>query len=188
MLMFAGEHRPNVAANLRRLMARLNLTNLDVAQRCGLDLRTVKSILAGRRQPHPRTLHRLATGLEVDADELFQTPALLARRYFDRWTNQAVDDVIAAEPQLVVGWTPADFEELYSRFGTGGPLTRDGARQAIQLANQKRKLREKIDLVLETDQADVLCALVETLYNKVLLSPAGEFDAGEPPPGEDGAE
>lgn len=184
MLMFAGEHRPNLAANLRRLMARLNLTNLEVAERCGIDLRTVKSILAGRRHPHPRTLHRLAAGLEVDADELFQTPALLARRYFDRWTNQAVDEVIAADPQLVVGWTPADFEELYSRFGTGGPLTQEGAKQAIQIANKKRQLREKIDLVLETDQADVLCALVETLYRKVIFVEPSPIESVGDAPGE----
>ncbi len=66
------------AANLRRLMARSGLTLQDVAERTGLHERTLKGILAGTNKPHARTLHRLAEGLGVNADELFQDPSLLA--------------------------------------------------------------------------------------------------------------
>src|SRR5687768_4455220 len=43
------------AENLRRLMARLDLTIESAADRAGLDPRTVKGILRGDR-PHARTL------------------------------------------------------------------------------------------------------------------------------------
>jgi transcriptional regulator with XRE-family HTH domain len=66
------------SANLRRLMARLNLTLHDVTEKSGLNVRTIKAILNGRNsKPHSRTLHRLAIGLGVETDEFFKgrTPA-----------------------------------------------------------------------------------------------------------------
>ncbi|HWC88644.1 MAG TPA: helix-turn-helix transcriptional regulator, partial [Pirellulales bacterium] len=66
---------PDYASNLRRLMARLNLTVREVSERTGLDQRTIKGILRGdNSKPHARTLHQLAAGLGADVDELFQTP------------------------------------------------------------------------------------------------------------------
>jgi len=59
------------SANLRRLMARLNLTMDQVIVSTGVNERTVKEILRGRSKPHARTLHRLAAGLGVSADEFF---------------------------------------------------------------------------------------------------------------------
>lgn len=52
-------------------MARLNLTMDQVITSTGLNERTVKELLRGRSKPHARTLHRLATGLGVSADEFF---------------------------------------------------------------------------------------------------------------------
>jgi len=104
----------------------------------------------------------------VPADELFQTPALLAYRSFDRQTNPLVDEVAAETPAAFDGWSAADFDELYSHFGTGGALTRDGARQVVESINRKRDLLAKAALILETDQADVLAGVVEVLYGKVV--------------------
>ena len=61
-------------ANVRRLMARLNMTQSDVVRATGLDERTVRSMLRGVTRPQARTLHKLAEGLGVDTDELFQDP------------------------------------------------------------------------------------------------------------------
>src|ERR1700752_2711247 len=101
-------------------MARFGLTIDEVVEQTGLDERTVKGVLRGSIRPHARTLHRLATGLGVPADELFQNPSVLAHRLFDRQTNPVVDEVAAGHPELFEGWHADDFDELYSHFGAGG--------------------------------------------------------------------
>jgi transcriptional regulator with XRE-family HTH domain len=157
--------------NLRRLMARLDLTIDEVVERAGLDLRTVQGILLGRNpRPHARTLHRLAAGLGVPADELFQTPSRLAHRRFDRLTNPRVEEALTAEPALFADWTDADFNELYSRFGTGGGLTMDGALEAARQMNRNRQVHEQVAVVLESGEAELLRELVEVLHRRVLVS------------------
>lgn len=160
------------ADNLRRLMARLDLTIESAAERAGLDPRTVKGILRGDR-PHARTLHRLARGLGVEADELFQpTAAAGARRRFDRATNSAVDEILAGQPELCADWTEADFDELYSRFGAGGALTAEGALRTVQAMNRNRETHERVAVLLETAEADLLRQIVDALYRRVaVLSP-----------------
>lgn len=159
------------AANLQRLMARFGLTVDDVVSASELNERTIKSILNGSRsKPHPRTLHKLARGLGVPADELFQNPALLARRSFDRETNPLVDRVVAEQPDWFEGWSEDDFDELYSRMGVGGALTAEGARQAVGEMNRKRQVQEKVSVLLETGEADLLINLVDVLYQRVIVA------------------
>ena len=79
--MIANSTMGDVASNLRRLMARLGLTLEQVIAATGLSERTVKAMLAGTSKPHARTLNRLAAGLGVAVDELFQNPSLLAHRW-----------------------------------------------------------------------------------------------------------
>jgi transcriptional regulator with XRE-family HTH domain len=158
------------ATNLRRLMAQLGLTVDQVVQRTGLDQRTVKGILSGASlKPHPRTLHQLASGLDVAVDELFQNPSLLAHRLFDQHSNPAVEELVAAEPDLFAGWSLAEFDELYSRFGTGGQLTSEGARIAVLSMNRQRELLAKAALLLEGGQADLLSAVIDVLYRRVAV-------------------
>src|SRR5215475_5135475 len=128
---------PQYAENLRRLMAREGLTLADIISRSRLNHRTLKELLAGRRQPQPRTLHRLAGGLNVPVEELFQDPALLRHRLFDRHTNPVVDEIVESHPQMFHGWTAAEFDELYSRFGAGGALTSQGTLDAAQAMNRR---------------------------------------------------
>ncbi len=156
--------------NLRRIMAQLGLTVDAVARRTGLDERTIKGMLSGKKsKPHARTLHQLATGLGIATDEFFQSPVMLARRRFDRQTNPAVDECIAGNPALFAKWSDADFDELYSRVATGGELTVAGALQAAELINRKRDLHDKLALLLETEQAEVIAGIVELLYQRVKL-------------------
>ena len=130
------------AVNLRRLMAQHGFTAAQVAEKCGLDQRTVRGILNGSK-PHARSLHKLADGLGVSADELFLDPSLLLHRRFDRQANPAIDGVIAEHPDLFKGWTEADFDELFSRVGTGGGLTAEGALEVVRAMNRKREVCEK---------------------------------------------
>ena len=161
---------PDFATNLRRLMARLGLTVGQVVERTGLDERTVKGILSGMSaKPHARTLHQLAAGLGVDVDELFQNSASLAHRTFDRQTNPVVDEVVSSQPALFEGWTQSDFNELYSHFGTGGALTASGALDVVRAMNRKRDVCNKVAILMESGEADVVSGIVEVLYRKVLI-------------------
>ncbi len=153
--------------NLRRLMTQMALTIDQVVEKSGLDLRTVQGILDGTKTPHPRTLHRLAQGLGIPTDEFFLDPARLVYRHFDRQTNPLVAQVVESSPELFQGWTEADFDELHSRFGTGGPLSVEGALTAVQEMNRNRELHEKLAVLLESSQAEVVRGIVEVLYQQV---------------------
>jgi transcriptional regulator with XRE-family HTH domain len=177
----ACDFGPELAANLRRLMARCGITLDALATASGVDRRTIAAVLRGKNRPHSRTLHRLAQALGASADEFFQDRAVRAHRAFDRETNPLVAEVIAQHPELFAGWTEADFDELYSRFGTGGALTRAGAAAAAGRMNRTRAVHEKVALVLETHEADLLEQFVDLLYRRVAVgtAPSEPNEAGE---------
>jgi transcriptional regulator with XRE-family HTH domain len=161
---------PQLAENLRRLMARQGVSLDELAAASGVDRRTIAGVLRGKKRSHSRTLHRLAEALAVPADEFFQGPSLLAHRTFDRETNPVVDEVIAEQPELFAQWTESDFDELYSRFGTGGALTRSGAVAAAERMNRVRAIQDKVAIVLETHEAELLEQFVELLYRRIAVS------------------
>jgi transcriptional regulator with XRE-family HTH domain len=177
----ACDFGPELAANLRRLMARSGVTLDALAAASRVDRRTIAAVLRGKNRPHSRTLHRLAQALGASADEFFQDRAVRAHRAFDRETNPLVAEVIAEQPELFAGWNEADFDELYSRFGTGGALTRAGAAAAAGRMNRTRAVQEKVALVLETHEADLLEQFVELLYRRVAVgtAPSEAIEAGE---------
>lgn len=158
-----------IATNVRRLMARHGLTYVDVVEATGLDERTVRGLARGTNRPHARTLHRLAAGLGVSSDELFQ-PVAGSPRQFDRATNALVEAGVAAHPALFAGWSEADFDELYSRFGAGGALNEAGVVVAAEAMNAKRALLQQADVVLESGQSDLLASVIELLYRRVTSS------------------
>ena len=155
--------------NLARLMAAQGLSIEEVAEKSGLDRRTIQAILNGTQRAHARTLNRLAKGLGVAVDEFFLDPSRLVYRHFDRLTNPMVQELIETQPDLFANWCEADFAELDSRVGKGGSLTLEGAVAAAHRINWKRGLFQKFALLLETGQADLLASLVETMYEKVVL-------------------
>jgi transcriptional regulator with XRE-family HTH domain len=167
--MFEWDTMRDHAANLRRLMARSGLTLQEVVVRTGLHENTIKAILADTHKPQARTLNRLASGLGVDVDELFQDPSLLTHRAFDRQTNPLVEEAMTRHHELFAGWAQADYDELYSRFGAGGALTLEGAVEAVQSMNRKRSVHQKVDLLLESAESDLLASLVEILYQRVVV-------------------
>ena len=61
-------------------------------------------------------------------------------------------------------WSEADFDELYSRFGTGGQLTEAGVLAAADATNAKREVFRQIGVILETSEAELLTKFVELLY------------------------
>jgi hypothetical protein len=165
--------------NLQRLIAAAGMSLCQVAGLTGLDKRTIRGILNGVKKPHARTLHRLAAGLGISVDELFIDPAQLLYRSFDRLTNPMVEQVLENHGELFHGWTQADFDELNSRVGLGGPLTTEGALAAVRLMNRKRELHGKLDVLLESTHAQVAGEIIEVLYEKIALKP----DSTLPPHG-----
>ncbi len=165
-----------VATNLRRLMARDGLTFEDVVRASELDERTVRGVVRARNQPHARTLHKLAAGLGVSVDELFRPVGQAPARRFDRVTNTLVKNVVAAHADRFADWSEGDFDELYSRFGTGGQLTEAGVLAAAEATNAKREVFRRIGVILETSEAELLTNFVELLYardNERVTEPAG---------------
>jgi transcriptional regulator with XRE-family HTH domain len=155
-----------IAANVRRLMARDGLTFNDVVEMTGLDERTIRGLVRGASNPHARTLHKFAHGLGVSIDELFQPAGLLARQAFDRATNPLVQSVVQTQAALFDAWSPADFDELYSQFGAGGPLTDEGVAAAAEAINAKRALLRQVCVILESGESELLADFVKLLYRR----------------------
>jgi transcriptional regulator with XRE-family HTH domain len=156
--------------NLLRLLATTGISLQQVAERSGVDLRTIRGILNGVKNPHVQTLHRLAEGLGVAVDELFIDPSQLLYRRFDRQTNPLVEEVLSSHSELFQGWTEADFDELHSHVGTGGALTREGTLLVVGRMNRKRQLHEKLDVLLESSHAEVAGGILDVLYEKIVLT------------------
>ena len=76
--------------------------------------------------------------------------------------------MVAASPGLFEGWTEADFDELHSRFGTGGPLTAEGTLEVVHRMNGNRQVHEKLAILLESSHADLVRGIVEMMYEKVM--------------------
>jgi transcriptional regulator with XRE-family HTH domain len=151
-------------------MAREGLTLRQLAERTQINLRTLKALLHGRSTPHGRTLQRLALGLDVPVDEFFQNPSLLLHQLFDRHTNPVVDEVVEDQKELFEDWSEAEFADLYSRFGHGGALTRDGAIEAARAINRRRAVQKQVALLLETNEGELLVGVVDLLYRRALVA------------------
>ncbi len=151
-------------------MAAGGLSAHALAKQTGLDERTIRGILNRGHKPHIRTLRRLADGLGVKVDELFLDPAQLLYRRFDRQTNPIVAEVIETHKKLFAGWTEGDFDELHSRVGEGGALTREGVLAMARQANRKRELHSRLEVLLESSQAEIIEGIVDLLYEKVELT------------------
>lgn len=165
-------HTPNDlrilhGANVRRLMAKFDMTLDEVVAATGLDERTLRSLLHGNTRPHARTLHKLATGLGVSTDELFQDPFQSGQFDFDAATNPRVAEVVDQYPEIFAHWTTAEFEELFSRMAVGGELTEEGALAAAQAMNARRELFDQVAVILESHEAGVLRDFIGLLYRRV---------------------
>ncbi|MGQ9505840.1 MAG: helix-turn-helix domain-containing protein [Thermogutta sp.] len=167
--------------NLRRIMSQIGLTISQVAERTKLDKRTIRGILEGSKRPHPKTIGQLANGLGVSVDELYVDPTRLLYRRFDQKTNPIVEKVIQDYPDLFSDWTTAEFEELYSRFGMGGALTREGVVEAARKTNRRRDLEHKLAVLLETSHAELVEKIINLFYEKVRANASESASPSKPP-------
>ena len=80
-----------------------------------------------------------------------------------------MEGIVSNRPELFEGWTEADFDELYSRFGTGGALTTSAA-EIVMAMNRQRDVHQKVALLLESSEAQLLSGLVDLLYQKIIVA------------------
>lgn len=167
-----------IATNVRRLMARDGLTFADVVDATGLDERTIRGLVRGASNPHARTLHKFVQGLGLEIDELFQPAGGRVRQTFDRATNPVVQGVVESNEELFDAWSEADFDELYSQFGAGGPLNEAGIVAAAEAINAKRALLRQVSVILESSESELLADFVKLLYRRATRSSYSENDDG----------
>ena len=77
---------------------------------------------------------------------------------------------MAAHPDVFGNWFEADVDELYSRFGTGGQLTKSGILAAAAAMNAKRQLVRQVSVILESSEAKLLAEFVDILYRRVTVN------------------
>jgi len=65
---------------------------------------------------------------------------------------------------------------LHSRFGTGGPLTAEGALSAVSAMNRNRAAHEKLAVLLESSQAELIRGIVEIMYENLVQSASAAPD------------
>ena len=65
----------SIAENLRRIRTERGLTQAQVAERCGMDLRTVQRLESGTYNARLNALGLLCVGLELSAAELVSPTA-----------------------------------------------------------------------------------------------------------------
>lgn len=150
--------------NLLRLMAARGVSLTHVAERTGLNIRTVRGVLRGARRPHAKTLHRLAEGLGVSVDEFFVDPTQLLYRRFDGPASPVVAEVIEDHKELFAGWTEADFDRLHRGVGQGEKSTAESTLAAVHQMNHRRQLHEKLDRLLESSHAQLTAKLLDALH------------------------
>jgi hypothetical protein len=118
---------------------------------CGLDRQTNKPV-GGENIP------------DFDSAGFDSSVQMGSDRHFDRLTNPLVDIVRHSAPELFSGWSEADWDELYSVFGTGGGLTEEGVTKAARQMNRRRDTLWRLQIVMETHLAEVAERLVKTLF------------------------
>ena len=176
----ALQTNPFLRENLVRLMAARGLSLAALSQRSAVDRRTIRNLLRGEGRVRPHTVHQLAAGLETSVDELFVDPSRLLYRRFDKLTNPAVEEAIERCPELFVDWREADFAELHSRVGDGGPLTVEGAIEGAWRLNRRRELCDKLCLIAETAWLSAVGGVIDAAYETIRT---GRLDGGSLPPG-----
>jgi transcriptional regulator with XRE-family HTH domain len=163
------------AAKLRGAIARSGADLQRLAEQAGISRTTLYHLLEGHTsRPRASTLKALAEALQLSPDEFLDESSLfdatrkpLTPRNVDRVSNPEVTAVATERPTLFRDWSEEDWDELYSSFGTGGPLNRQGVVLSAERINRKRETIRRLHLVLETHLRVVAEELIDTLYRMV---------------------
>jgi transcriptional regulator with XRE-family HTH domain len=178
----------DVAANVRAACAEKGWNLGQLARQARVSRTTLYLLERGKiGKPHVTTLSRLAAALEVPPERLMRSAMphpraasigsaigdcpdeAASRTAFDRSTNPLVAEVHAESPGLFAGWSAAEWDELYSTFGTGGALTRQGVVETAEHISRKRETVRQLQVLLETHLGAAVARMVESLYEMVAI-------------------
>lgn len=178
-----GDLAKLIGARIRAACRRRGWDAARLAQEAGISRTTLYHLEHGATErPRISTVSKVAAALEIPVERLWnpqpeEPPRLTAernsaterdrQRQFDRVTNTTVDAVRRDSPELFADWSTEEWDELYSEFGTGGQLSREGVVVAAQRMNRKRQTIQQLHVVLETHLHDVATNVIETLYRMV---------------------
>lgn len=87
-----------------------------------------------------------------------------------RQTNPLIDEVYSRNKKPFRGWTEADWNELYSQHGNGGPLTESGVIAAAEEINTLRDMRTKFEVVARSEHVNTLKLFLDSLYSQVKMA------------------
>lgn len=173
-----------LAARIRAECVRRGLELQELAEQAGISRTTLYHLEHGHTERvRAKTLQKIASALGLSVEALFApvgtaaTEAgpdgseLAAARRFDRATNPIVSEVMQNQPRLFSGWSEADVDELFSTFGTGGPLSARGVVNAAEAINRKRDALHKLHVVLETHLREDAFSMIDMLYRLVQRPP-----------------
>lgn len=166
-----------------------------LADQAGLSRTTVHNLESGRTTtPRAPTLKKLARAFRTTVADLLAAPAgptppgpttgtaqddaERARQQLDRQTNPLVDEAYAERPRLFDSWTQENWNELFSHVGMGGPMTREGVIDTAIRINRKRQTQRQLEIIMETDLAEVAARMVDALYT-MIEAPDPERRAGQ---------
>jgi transcriptional regulator with XRE-family HTH domain len=71
-------HREEIGKNLRELRFRRGLNQIELAAASGVGQDTISLLEAGKHDPRPSTLRKLASGLNAEIEELLYGPKVYA--------------------------------------------------------------------------------------------------------------
>jgi transcriptional regulator with XRE-family HTH domain len=166
-------------------------TMSELVRRTGINRGTLYRLERGETErPQVKTIQALARAFDISTRSLIvpflpgndsraDEPLAIQQR-FDRATNPVVSEVVDEQPFLFAGWTDQDMDELYSTFGTGGQLTRQGVVSAAEAINCKRETVRKLHVILETGLRDQAVDLIDALFRLVRVTPPASRHAGGP--------
>lgn len=188
--------RQSLAVRLQAFRMRKGWNMDRLSEVAGVSRTTVYHLERGDiAKPRASTLYKLAVALEIDPHELSPdampfdagTPGWPPederrqddpRARFDLRTNTCIKAAYRGAAAHFTGWSQQEWDELYSTFGVGGPLTEQGVLEIARKINRKRETIHQLQVVLETHHADVAAGLIANLYRLV----QAELDIAMPSP------
>ena len=175
---------PELAAKIARLVEERGWNQEDFARITNLNRQTVRQILRNEgRKLRNVTVQACAKALGLTVSELRTLPLerLLPRmhgqpapdgedalrRLLEQATQPELRAWIERNPDRARLLSDAELDELLSLQGAGGPLSRYGVEQFIELIERKRRLLERVQAVAATEYLSLLEQIVWLLYEKV---------------------
>ncbi len=176
----------DLAAKIARLVQERGWNQEDFARISNLNRHTVRTILqpSENRKLRNATVSACATALGLTVSELRHWPLerLLPRmhtqqdgnpadaplrRLYERATQPELVSWIERNPERGRKLSNEEIDELLSMQGQGGPLTTIGVEHYVTLIERKRRLKQQVDAIANTELLDVLEKLVDLMYDRV---------------------